>query len=443
MKKLYFGLLLLADCLIVTSCSKESEITSEPTAIIEDNGNGNETGDSSKIQRDSVYNMLPETRNIILSNEQRQLVEKSNAFSYNLYKLASSTDLQKGKSLLMSPLSAMYVLGMLNEGAIGNTEKELSSLFSLPSGSKDIINAYCQTLLTQAPLADPSTTLQIANIVAVSQDIELSQLFKSQMQQFYLAETASLDFSKSNALQYLNNWCKDNTHGMIPSIIESLSPDTRMALLNAVFFKATWTDKFDPKDTRDETFTSEDSLMTISIPMMHRKAVAMYSPGDIFSILCLPYGSGSNWQMMVMLPNEGKNVDDIINSLTITPWETQWSKNRDCYEVDIKMPRFSTVSDIVLNEIIAQMGATLMFSEAANFSMMTEKGESIMVSLLKQKAAIEVSEEGTKASAVTAAMAETALPHTKKIDFYANRPFVYIIREASSGATFFIGTFRG
>jgi serpin B len=111
------------------------------------------------------------------------------------------------------------------------------------------------------------------------------------------------------------------------------------------------------------------------------------------------------------------------------------------------MPRFSTTSDVVLNSIISEMGAPLIFSNAADFRLMTEDNEQLFVSLMKQKAAIEVNEEGTKASAVTVSQMGYAsiIPpdKTRKIDFHANRPFVYIIREASSGAVFFIGTYRG
>ena len=211
--------------------------------------------------------------------------------------------------------------------------------------------------------------------------------------------------------------------------------------MNAVYFKATWTNKFDPSETRDETFTREDGQSSV-MAMMHRKAMALFAPGEVYSTLCLPYGSGTNWQMLVMLPNEGKSVDEVVSSLSTTPWETLWQKNRGTYQVDIKIPRFSTGSEILLNDIIAQMGAPLMFSPSADFRQMTEDGEQLSISLLKQKAAIEVTEEGTKASAVTAPIASSMLPG-QNVDFHADRPFVYVIREASSGAVFFIGVFQG
>ena len=427
-----------------TSCSKDSDSSAETTSGTS-NGDS-ERNDSTTANHDNdVIYMLPETRDIILTDEQMQMVTKSNEFSYSLYKAVAGSEEQKEKSLVMSPLSAMYVLGMLYDGATGDTEKEISSLLKLPSGSKALVNDFCQALMTQVPLADKSVTLETANIVAAANDLQMAQQFKADMQQYYMAETASLDFTKPTALQFLNSWCSEKTHGMIPEILDALDPATRMVLMNAVFFKATWTEKFNPEDTREETFTMENA-QTTTIPMMHRKAIAMYAPGDTYSTLCLPYGSGSKWVMMVMLPNKDKTVDDIISSLVETPWETQWQRNRERYEVDIKMPRFTAISDVLLNDIISQMGAPLIFSNTADFSLMTANNESLFVSLMKQKAAIDVSEEGTKASAVTiATMEKSALPpeEYKKIDFHADRPFVYVIHEISSGATFFIGTFRG
>ena len=441
--KLIVGLALLAIMTTVTSCSKDSDAPLEPVIIINVNGGGSEQADSSKNSEEPVVYMLPETRSIILNSDQLQMVKRSNAFSYDVFKAVSSSERQKSKSLLMSPLSLMYVLGMLNDGAAGDTEVEISSLFGLPADSKAAINGYCQTLLTQAPQADPSVMIQTANIVATANNMTTAQQYKEDVLQYYAAEMASLDFTQPSALQFLNDWCNEKTQGMIPKILDKLDPATRMVLMNTVFFKATWTEKFDEADTRDEPFTGEDT-QAATVPMMHRKAIALYAPGDIYSMLCLPYGSGTQWQMMVLLPNEGKTVDDIVGSLTSMSWEDQWRWYRSRYQVDIKMPRFSIANDVVLNDIVAQMGAPMMFSSQADFSLMTENNERLNVSLLIQKTAIEVSEEGTKAAAVTATpMVGAAMPPTQEVNFHANRPFVYIIREASSGAVFFIGTYRG
>lgn len=443
-KSLIVTPLLLSAMVIITSCGGDTELIPEPEFVTNISGDNPEQANSDNQKKhEHVIYMLPETRSITLTSEQKQMVECGNKFAYSLFQATSSDEKQKGKSLLMSPLSLMYDLGMLNDGAAGDTEAEISSLFGVPADSKAAINGFCQALLKQAPLTDPSVTLRTANIVATAYDIQTAQQYRDDMLQYYAAETASLDFTQPEALLFLNDWCNEKTQGMIPKILDTLDPATRMVLMNAVYFKATWTSKFDGADTRNETFIGEDGQTSI-VPMMHRKAFALYAPGDSYSVLCLPYGSGTQWQMMVLLPNEGTTVDDIVSSLTTTPWEKQWQNYRGSYKVDIKMPRFSAASDIELNDILARMGTPLMFSSAADFSPMTANGEHLHVSLLKQKAAMEVNEEGTTASSVTAAaMSMSANLVAMEADFHANRPFVYIIRETSSGAVFFIGTYRG
>ncbi len=438
------ALLVQAAITVATSCSKESDLPVVQQEETDASSVNAEQADVDKKNSERVVFMLPKTQDITLTSEQKQMVERSNRFAYSLFLTTSSDEERKGKSLLMSPLSLMYVLGMLNDGANGDTEKEISSFFGMQEGSKPVINGYCQALMTQAPIADPSVTLQTANIVATANDLKTSFQYKENLLYYYAAETASLDFTQPSALQFLNDWCNEKTQGIIPSILDEIDPATRMVLMNAVYFRATWAGKFDPADTRDETFIGEDGQSN-SVPMMHRKAIALFAEGGGYSMLCLPYGSGTQWQMMVLLPNEGTTVDDVVSSLISTPWEFLWQRNRSQYEVDIKMPRFSTESDVMLNNSISQMGAPLMFSSLADFSQMTESGKPLCVSLIKQKVAIEVDEEGTQAAAATAAtMVSTSLgPTTRKVDFHANHPFVYIIREASSGAVFFIGTYRG
>lgn len=421
-----FGFSLMVTILLVgCGTSSDDELT------------GNNTS-GKKIGPDSmVIDMLPKTQYIELTQEQKALVAKSNDFSFNLYRAIHAADNQK--SNITSPLSVAYVLGMLNDGAAGNTAKEISQVLGF-GATKQTINEYCKALIDQAPMADPSVILQIANIVAANQDVTLEKDFKNDMQNYYSAEVASLDFSKQSSVDYLNTWCKEKSGGMIPSIIDALSPENLLVLMNAVYFKATWTEKFDEKATLEEVFTKADGS-TIKLPMMHRKAQISYCTNDVYTGIWLPFGSGDRWSMKVLLPEEGKTIDDIVKSLTGESWENFLWQHAI---VDIKMPRFSTKSDIMLNDMVSKLGAPSIFDpQKADFSLMSKNQKQFYVSQMKQKAAIEVNEEGTKTTAVTVAMMEGSNIINGKGEFHANRPFVYVIQEWSSGAIFFIGTFQG
>ena len=431
---------------LLTACSSGNDVVEVPDQPKQEQpkpDNPKEDEPENPDPEDSmVVDMLPQTRAIQLTEEQREFVKKNNDFTFNLYRAVNDAQ-QERKSIVTSPLSVTYVMGMLNDGAAGKTEEEITSVLGFGAGDKAAVNAYCQALIQQAPLADPSVKLQIANIVAADEDVVLEDTYKQNMSDYYEADVASLDFSEPASLDYLNGWCNEKTEGMIPKIIDELSPEAKLVLMNAICFKATWTEKFDEQDTKEETFTKADGTAA-TVPMMYRNALIQYGANDVFSSVCLPFGSGDKYRMYVLLPSEGKSVDDVVNVLTNDFWE----KNRPSGNavVDLKLPRFKTNSDIRLNDLISQLGAPSMFdSEKADFAGISKNYKELYVSLLKQKAAIEVSEEGTKASAVTVAMIDTTSGPMdyKKATFHADRPFVYLIQEWDTRAVFFIGTYEG
>ena len=414
------------------------------------------SSDSTGNDRDDgemVIDMLPETRSIVLTQEQRAFVGKNTDFSFDLFRAISQ--MPKGKkSSIISPISVTYVLGMLNDGAAGNTAKEISSVVGFGEGKTQAVNDFCKKLIDEAPKTDPSVTLEIANIVIGNdyRHVGFEPPYVRDMQDYYRAEITNLDFSqKTETLAEVNGWCNDKTHGMIPEILNEseLKANALLLLMNAIYFKATWAEKFDPADTRYKTFTTADGK-TQSLPMMHRKALAQYSENDVCTMLNLPYGSGDKWSMKVLLPREGKTVDDVIATLNAESWEalrfSGWNP-----VVDIEIPRFKTSFETDLIEPLSAMGAPTMFlPNSAEFpNICSNFKQGLYVGLMKQKAAIEVDEEGTKASAVTVAgLVDSAggpwgIEKPMNVDFHANRPFVYVIQEASSGVIFFLGTYRG
>ena len=430
MKKLF---LLSITAAAMMACSTSNDIEPEPE------GGG------------IVVDMLPYTSTIQLTGEQRAFVDYNTDFSFRLFRTISNMPAGQ-KSSIVSPISVTYVLGMLNDGAAGQTASEITSVLGFGDGKAKAVNEFCKTMIDEAPKTDPSVTLEIANTIISNKkrDVQLEEQYSQDMRQYYSAELSSIDFSKSaEAVGNINAWCKDKTHGMIPEILKEgeLDPRALLVLMNAIYFKATWTEKFDSKDTRNETFTTASGQQQ-QLPMMHRKARIMSAQNDVYTTIELPYGSGTRWSMTVMLPNDGKTIDDIIQSLSSDSWRQVHRSSRTVI-ADIKIPRFTTKFETDLVEPLKAMGAPSMFdgsvAEFPNIS--TNYKDGLYVALMKQKAAIEVDEEGTKASAVTIAEMKDGTagpsPEPERIDFHCNRPFVYVIQEYSSGVVFFVGTFRG
>jgi serpin B len=237
-------------------------------------------------------------------------------------------------------------------------------------------------------------------------------------------------------------------------------------LLNAIYFKADWASKFDQNNTREETFAKENG--STELPMMHQNVLIQYLNNDIFSAVKIPYGSGL-WNMMVLLPEEGKTTDDVINhfatcglsgveglicQITEDNIATMKKNYFSPYEVDLKLPRFETSSDTDklgieggLVGLMKKMGINLAFdSYLAEIPNMCELP--VYIAMMRQKAKIKVNEEGSEAAAVTVAGMKEKSSMGRPVEypkatFHANRPFVYVIQEASSGVILFIGKFTG
>lgn len=401
---------------------------------------------------DIVVNMLPTSEAITLNEQEEKTVANNNEFSFNFYRKMNDSQSQKADNI-SSPVGVAFVLGMLNAGDDGQVSKEIAQLLGFNIESRSATNSFFSQMISNAPKIDSSVTLKIANMVVANHrwGVEFDTQYISDIQTYYQGETMSLDFSTNDAEESINNWCNEHTDGMIPHIFhdggEKLNPNSLLIALNAIVFKAPWTNKFDENVTEYENFDLESGAR--KLPMMHSRAYAQYSTNEDCQLLRLPFGNGDKWSMIVLLPNEGKTVDHVINSLSVESWKKSIPTRAAL--LDIKIPRFTTTTHLDLIHILSELGAPTMFSiaEGNNFNLMFKNyKKDLMVGKFFQDSSIEVSEEGTKASAVSEAeiLFGSSIPLSKEIqiiDFHANRPFVYLIEESTSGSVFFIGTYRG
>ena len=400
---------------------------------------------SDNTREETVIDMLPETRSILLTNEQKSFVNKNNEFSANLFKKIVSSD--NSSSKIVSPLSASFILAMLNNGASGQTSEEISSLLGFEDVTANNINEYCKKLIEEAPEIDTNVKLNNSNIVATNSNfsIKLDSVFEKKINEYYHAKIVSLDFSSSKDKNNINIWCKEQTDGAITEMTSLLSPTSVIALLNAVSFKASWTHKFNSQATKNEQFILK-SGESVLLPTMQQKVLVRYYANDIYSMVQLPYGSGDKWSMYILLPNIENSIEDAVTSLckqNLSIESSYWNLEKAI--VDIKIPKYTTECDLDLKDAISQMGAPTMFTDKADFTKMTGSGHNLSISLFEQKVKANVDEDGTEMASVTVAGLSQSLETSgyPSVEFYANRPFVYFIREASSGAIFFIGTYQG
>ena len=378
---------------------------------------------------------------LTLSDAQREMVSQNNGFAFALFRKTMGMD-----SRVISPLSVTYLMSMLANGADGATQQQiLSTLGWADKGQQQPtlqdINDFSRMVMEKAGKLDKAVTVDIANYIAVNNQHKVNGKFQKSVEQNYKAGVESLDFTSSKTLKRINGWCSDHTRGMIPSIIDQVEPQAVSYLMNAIYFNGTWSDKFDEKETKLERFRGYTRDIK-RVNMMHRHDEYFYADGKNFQAVQIPYGNGA-FRMTVILPADGKAVEEVMATMDGEKF-LQLQQSMEKCNVDLKLPRFTTEAEQPLNDVISALGAPLIFTPQANFSQFAN-GD-FFVSKMLQKAKIEVSEEGTKAAAVTAAiMVMSALqPEMKRnVTFHADHPFAYIISERSTGNIFFMGQFTG
>ncbi len=378
---------------------------------------------------------------LILSDAQHEMVNNNNSFAFSLYNKTMGMN-----SRVVSPLSVTYLMSMLANGADGETQQQILATLGwagegIQQPSLQDINDYSRMLIEKTARLDKAVTVEIANYVAVNKEFKLNSKFQKSVERDYKAGVESLNFTSPSTLKRINDWCNDRTHGMIPSIINELDPDAVSYLMNAIYFNGTWKDKFSKEETKQEMFRGYTRDIQY-VDMMHRHGEYFYADGDGYSAVSIPYGNGA-FRMTVILPSEGSFLRDVMASMDGGKFQALQRSMEKC-NVDLKIPRFTTEVDLPLNDIISALGAPLIFSPQADFSQFA-RGD-FYVSKMFQKAKIEVSEEGTKAAAVTAAimMMSAVRPEKKRnVVFHADSPFAYIISENSTGSIYFMGQYTG
>jgi len=296
------------------------------------------------------------------------------------------------------------------------------------------INGYYQKMSQALLNIDPTTDISIANSIWYRNGFSVKQPFIDVNKKYFDAEVRALDFNKSDAADIINKWCADKTKNRIMDIINPpIQGDVMMYLINALYFKGSWQLKFDKANTQPDDFTKAGG-QKISINMMEQTSVFPYYSDQYLQAIEMPYGNQA-FSMVAILPDNDAGIDELIEYLDNDKWQNIIDNLHE-REVRLKFPRFKIECEIPLNDPVQNVGMQqIFFGGFANIA-----DADLVVSEIKQKTFVEVNEEGTEAAAVTVIiMIDTSPGPDAIVHFFANRPFLYLIKEKSTGAILFIG----
>jgi len=363
-----------------------------------------------------------------------QVSSANTEFGFNLFRELHED--APDDNIFISPLSVATALSMTVNGAEGQTRADMMATLEQEGLSLEQVNEGFKQLLTLLPALDPEVQLLLANSIWYRQGFPAKPPFLAANQDYYDSEVAELNFADPQARVTINNWVKDNTQGLIESIVDGpIASNVVMYLINAVYFKGAWRYPFDPDLTHPTAFQLENGATTEVDMMNFGQDTLPYFENELFQAIDLAYAD-SAFTMSVFLPKPGHTVDEIISQMNNANWEL-WTQSFVNQELFFHFPKFKMKYEESLVKVLTDMGMGLAFAPGlADFTGIADA--SLNIDEVKHKAVIEVNEEGSEAAAVTSVViVETSLPLIPAM--YVDKPFVFAIRDAQANGILFIG----
>ena len=359
-----------------------------------------------------------------------RLIGADNAFGFRLFQELQKKDADA--NILFSPVGIALALDMTYNGANGSTKAAMEKALQLEGMSPETLNRANAALLANLKTPDPAVQLDIANglwIAKEGQGVPVKPDFAQRNHDFYGAEIGDLAGAPDN----VNAWVSKQTQGKIPTILNKGDMNNAVAVLvNAVYFKAPWSVKFDPAKTLYRTFTDGKGRKNPT-KLMSQSGEYDYYQGDGFQMVSLLYASG-RLSMELLLPNAGTPLSLLEGALTPDNWH-RWTAALQKRHGDIQIPRMDLRYEADLKAPLTALGMGEAFTEQANFSGIASD---TWIGKVRHKTFLSMNEEGTEAAAATGVVARTKGVMVG-FRFLADHPFLCVLRDRTTGVILFLG----
>jgi serine protease inhibitor len=379
------------------------------------------------------------------------LVDANNRFALKLFNVLAEE--HKQKNIFVSPLSVSLAFQMVLNGADGKNRAEMAQALEIDQFTPEQVNRGAHLLMRKLLKPAADIQLEVANAIFANDRYHLLPEFAKINQDNFLAEIRNLHFTNGPTQTEINAWVSQQTHTKIPSVLEPFEDPVEaefwennvvMYLINALYFKANWTHKFETFETQQKVFTLADGQKK-QVPMMRQFNTFRYlgpDPADLnrnFQAIELPCGKGRQLGMYIFLPSYGASLSQMIREIGYLDLK----KLFDSFVSEtgsLSLPKFKLKDEFDLIKPMKALNMLIAF-EGGNFSKMIQAEDILKISRAFQKSLIEVNEEGTEAAAVTV-IEMAPLPSSepmRRIEMIVDRPFMYLIRDNETGQILFMG----
>ena len=379
------------------------------------------------------------------SESEREIIHATNFFSFRLFQSVAANS--QGKDILISPLGVVYSLDLISNGAGGHTKQLLKQQLGTSKFNQDDINALRRKMMlchAKVSLDDvyhttKSAFLKSSNLLLYRDGLMIKQDFVKTIAHGYFADCIPFT-QKSEVKKILDTWNKESNRDALKDVSIDIDENTRACLVNTLLFNASWAQMFN-KTKNDIFYKTPKEVRTVDMMCNTEKEhYYKYMQNSQYQMLRLPYVGA--FYMDVILPNKNITIDHLLSRLDLKQYEESTLKLNTYDIVEVGLPKFYVKSELNLLKLLSDIGLSDLFSMNADYSLMSDS--SLNINRMRQDIEMEIDEKGTHIEAVTstcfATKGETRNP-TKAV-FYANRPFIYFIRDCF-GTICFAGIYTG
>ncbi len=379
------------------------------------------------------------------TDELRALAKSDNAFAVDFYARARARN--GTGNLVFSPFSISTALAMTLAGARGDTAAQMAKVLHL-DGPTDRAVDVAGSLVAAYAAPDQKVTVRVANRLFGDKTYTFEPPFLARLQRAFGAPLEPLDFKGATeaSRQRINGWVAGETHDRIRDLVPAtgVTADTRLALVNAVYFLGDWASPFDRPATSDAAFFTARATPK-SVPTMHQNGHFRFAALDGVHVLELPYDSGA-LAMSFVLPDAVDGLGAVEARLTPALLE-HWLGVGSSYSVDVALPKLQIAPDALsLGDTLSAMGMPLALTrgqaDLTGIANPASPADRLFIAKVFHKAFVKVDEKGTEAAAATAvmgALAGAAPVQEQPKEFKADHPFLFFLRDLRSGLILFMG----